>query len=136
MLDHNGRLAINVPILKLRSLELWGALHSGLERARPLSDAMRRLAANVPPNPHCRPLRQRRAERAASLEEDGTTPGGPALRFYSSTRLAMERHEVVQDAVGAAGSTVKLTRVKNKLAPPLRSCDIRLLYGHGFASGP
>jgi recombination protein RecA len=54
-------------------------------------------------------------------------PVGRALRFYSSIRLGMERRDVVQGALGATGIAVKLITVKNKVAPPLRSCEIRLV---------
>ena len=54
------------------------------------------------------------------------------MRFYSSVRIAMQRGAVVRDSLGAAGATVKVTTVKNKVAPPLRECELPLRYGHGF----
>ena len=126
----------SVPALysPVRDQEAVDARNESLERARLLSDAMRRLAANVDRTRTVVLFGNRRAERADSHVEDGATPGGRALRFYSSIRLGMERRDVVQGALGATGTAVKLITVKNKVAPPLRSCEIRLVYGHGFAS--
>lgn len=117
-----------------RGAEATDARNESLERARLLSDAMRRPSANVDQTRTVVLFGNRRSERAASQEEDGTTPGGRALRFYSSIRLAMERGDVVQDALGAAGTRVELITLKNKVAPPFRSCEIRLVYGQGFPS--
>ena len=117
-----------------RGAEAPDARNESVERARLLSDAMRRLAANVDRTRTVVLFGNRQTERAASHDDDGTTPGGRALRFYSSIRLAMERRDVVQHALGVTDTNVKLTTAKNKVAPPLRSCEIRLVYGHGFSS--
>ena len=126
----------SVPALysPVRDQEAADTRNESLERARLLSDAMRRLAANIDRTRTVVLFGNRRTERADSHVEDGATPGGRALRFYSSLRLGLERRDVVQGALGATGTAVKLITVKNKVAPPLRSCEIRLVYGHGFAS--
>ena len=126
----------SVPALysPVRDQEAADTRNESLERARLLSDAMRRLAANIDRTRTVVLFGNRRTERADSHVEDGATPGGRALRFYSSLRLGLERRDVVQGALGATGTAVKLITVKNKVAPPLRSCEIRTVYGHGFAS--
>ena len=90
---------------------------SALQRARLLSEAMRRLAANIDRTRTVVLFGNRRIEKAP----DDTTPGGRALRFYSSVRLGMQRGHLKNDSFGAVGTTVKLTAVKNKVAPPLTS---------------
>ena len=96
----------SVPALysHVRDQEAVDAPNESLERARLLSDAMRRLAANVDRPRTVVLFGNRRAERADSHVEDGATPGGRALRFYSSIRLGMERRDVVQGALGATGT--------------------------------
>ena len=104
---------------------------SALERARLLSEAMRRLAANIDRTRTVVLFGNRRAENSPD-DREGATPGGRALRFYSSVRLGMQRGHLVKDCLGAVGTSVKLTAVKNKVAPPLRECELRLVYGQGF----
>ena len=69
---------------------------------------------------------------SAPVDMDGATPGGRALRFYSSVRLAVDRDSLVQNALGAAWITVKVTAAKNKVAPPLRHAELALTFGEGF----
>jgi recombination protein RecA len=104
---------------------------SALERARLLSEAMRRLAANIDRTRTVVLFGNRKTENLPDVT-DGATPGGRALRFYSSVRLGMQRGNLVKGTFGNVGTTVKLTTVKNKVAPPLRECELRLVYGQGF----
>ncbi len=101
----------------------------GLARARPLSEAMRRLAASID--------RTRTlvlfGNRLSAEDDDTRTPGGRALRFYSSIRLALQRGSLLEDALGVAGVTIKVTTAKNKFAPPLRKAELTLVFGQGFA---
>ena len=108
-----------------------GASSDALDRARLLSEAMRRLAANIDRTRTVVLFGNRRTESAP----ENTTPGGRALRFYSSVRLGMQRLNLVKDTFGTAGTRVKVTSVKNKVAPPLRSCELHLVYGRGFVPG-
>src|SRR5207245_9822236 len=88
-----------------------------LARARLLSEAKRRLAANIDRTRTVVLFGNRVAHESA--EDDGArTPGGRALRFYSSIRLALQRGSLVQDALGVAGATITVTTAKNKVAPP------------------
>jgi recombination protein RecA len=108
-----------------------GAGSDALERARLLSEAMRRLAAKIDGTRRVVLFGNRQTENAP----EDTTPGGRALRFYSSVRLGMQRLNLVKDTFGTAGTKVKVTSVKNKVAPPLRACELFLVYGRGFVPG-
>jgi recombination protein RecA len=103
-----------------------------LARARLLSEAMRRLAANIDRTRTVVLFGNRLVSQSAE-DDDPRTPGGRALRFYSSIRLALQRGLLVEDALGVAGITITVTTAKNKVAPPLRKAELRLVYGQGFA---
>src|SRR5262252_6865871 len=72
---------------------------SALERARSLSEAMRRLAANIDRTRTVVLFGNRRAENSPD-DREGATPGGRALRFYSSVRLGVQRGHLVKDCLG------------------------------------
>jgi recombination protein RecA len=57
------------------------------------------------------------------------------LRFYSSVRLGVQRMNLVKGTFGTDGTKVKVTSVKNKVAPPVRACEAHLVYGRGFVPG-
>jgi recombination protein RecA len=102
-----------------------------LARARLLSEAMRRLAANIDRTRTVVLFGNRLADQHMD-EDDARTPGGRALRFYSSLRVSLQRGSLVQGATGTAGATIKVTTAKNKVAPPLRMAELTLVYGQGF----
>ena len=62
-----------------------------------------------------------------------TTPGGRALKFYSSVRLEVRRGEAIKNGTELIGNAVNIKIVKNKIAPPFKSCSIDLFYGQGIS---
>lgn len=63
-----------------------------------------------------------------------TTPGGRSLKFYASLRLDLRRVSQIKKGDSIVGAATKVKTVKNKMAPPLRTCEVNLMYGKGFVN--